>query len=72
MADTDFIDQFEDPIEAFPTITDGLLKTLRFHFPRPKVGPSGTEREDVYHAGQQSVITKLEDVKAWQEDPDKE
>ena len=48
-----------EPIEELPPITPRLLEVLERVFPDRPATPQTTQRHDVYHAGQRSVIEFL-------------
>tara|TARA_R100000808_G_scaffold4669_2_gene14921 strand:- start:11689 stop:11877 length:189 start_codon:yes stop_codon:yes gene_type:complete len=47
-------------IYEIPEIPKALLDALRDQFPVNLPSPSTTEREDLYHAGEQAVLEYLE------------
>lgn len=48
-----------EPIEELPPITPRLLEVLSRVYPERPASPLTSERDDLYHAGQRSVIEFL-------------
>jgi hypothetical protein len=59
-----------EPIEELPPIGKAFLKVMERVFPIRSPEPSTTQREDLYYAGQQSVLAFLR--KAMQDQIDRQ
>lgn len=53
-----------EPIEELPPITPRMLDVLTRVFPDRPATPETSERHDLYHAGQRSVIEFLRKAQA--------
>ena len=54
------------PLSDFPTVTKQLLDALQKHFPIRLPRPGSSERDDLYFAGQRSVVEFLEQIQEFQ------
>ena len=58
--------EYEDPdeiIRTFPAVELGLIRALKALFRPEPPSLTSTEREDCYHAGEQAVISTVEDIR---------
>ena len=57
-----------EPIETFPSFPPRIIDALDEVYPNRPPSPSTTERADIYHAGQHSVVEFLRRVLADQQE----
>jgi len=62
------IEDERSPLDLFPVIDERIIAYLQEHFPLHIPAPSGAEREDLYHAGQFSVIQHMIESREYQLD----